>query len=216
MTGGPGIALELDIEVPLAEVQRYLGYRRERQPRANIAARLAELWPRALELVAPRGAFELVDSQAATGFGMADTGASVAVGLCTIGVALEVEAQRCIDRGDLLDGVLYDGFGSAAAEATADALNEVVCAHEAVRELHAARRVSPGYGGWDVKWQADLIGLLPAAELGITLTPGMMMVPRKSVSFAVALRNDCDASAGAGDSCASCALENCQFRDPTD
>ena len=143
-------------------------------------------------------------------------GDSVAVGLCTIGAALEAESQRCVERGDLLDGVIYDGFGSAAAEAAADTLNEVVCAHAAVQELHAARRVSPGYGGWDVKWQAQLIGALPAAQLGITLTPGMMMVPRKSVSFAVALHNECGASAGAGDRCDSCSLEQCRFRDQGD
>ena len=115
--------------------------------------------------------------------------------------------------GELLDALLLDAIGSAAAEAAADALNESLCEEARAEGLHAAPRVSPGYGAWDVAHQRALLALLPAAELGISLTSGQMMVPRKSVSFAV--RFECAARPGAEATlCARCGMASCRHRRP--
>ena len=205
-------AQDLSIDVPRAEVHRYLGYGRSGGPVGRIARRLDDLWRPALDLLAPAGAWRLADGSAAASAGMPDPSAEVGIGLATVGPALEREADRCNDEGELLDALLLDAIGSAAAEAAADALDRVVCAAASDRGLFAGRRISPGYGAWDVRGQRALFGLLPAGDLGVNLTEGMMMVPRKSVSFAIRLVSERSRKGEGKRRCAGCDLANCAYR----
>ena len=181
------LVLDLAIDVKRREVDRRLGYRAGSPRRVQVEERLRAMWEPALALLAPRGAFRIVEGAVAFGAGMPAPAPVVAVALCTIGPALESESSRLAGEGDLLGAVLLDAFGSAAAEAAAESLNAHV--RDAARPLGlaAAPRISPGYGTWDVRGQGPLLGLLPAGALGVTLTPGFMMIPRKSVSFAANL-----------------------------
>lgn len=209
---------QLKIRVPRKEVLRNLGYRRGAGPRERVDRRLDELWSGAEDRLRPRGAYRLVDGGEAGAAGMPDPSDTVAVGLCTVGDALEQECHRLTEAGELLDALLLDAFGSSAAEASADALNVVLC-RELVREgRHPAPRISPGYGRWDVRGQRDLLALLPAGELGIRLTEGLMMVPRKSVSFAVRLQPQPQPGGARGGArrCALCEMEDCAYRRPAD
>ena len=211
MTTGAGVRA-LRAEVALQEALRYLGYP-EGHPRAlAAAARLDTEWDAALALVQPVGAFALVSGSAAAAAGMPAPAARVAVGVCTIGPALETEGARRAATGDLLSALLLDAIGSAAAEAAADALNLVVCHAALAVGLRAAPRVSPGYGAWDTAAQRDLLALLPIAELGIVLTAGGMMMPRKSVSFATSLLEPGAVAQGRGSPCRHCGLERCRHR----
>ncbi|MBM4319986.1 MAG: hypothetical protein FJ125_08485, partial [Deltaproteobacteria bacterium] len=189
--GGAAVTVELEPSVARDEVHRLLGYGRRGAPRSErVARRLDELWPEATALLRPRGAWRLVTgARAVASTGMPRSPAVlVGLGVCTIGAGLEQEATRRSVAGALLDALLLDAFGSAATEAAADALNRLLC-HEAHRlGLRAAARRSPGFGRWDVVCQARLLALLPAAELGLVLSPAGMMIPRKSVTFAVPLR----------------------------
>ncbi len=207
----PATVLALQIDVDEAEVHRYLGYRHGTRRSHKVMSRLDEIWPQAVALLAPRGTFRVVEMERAAAAGMPKPAERVGVGLCTIGPLLEDEIAACTDRGALLDALLLDAIGSAAAEAAADALNQSMCAAARSKGLHAAPRVSPGYGAWDVAFQSALLALLPAAELGVTLTTGQMMVPRKSVSFAVSFESE----ARTGDEpslCARCGMEHCRHR----
>lgn len=177
---------------------------------AKLEAALDVWWPRALALLGPRGAWRIVPGAAAAAAGMPEPGAWVGVGLCTIGDALEAESSR-LAATDLLAALVVDAVGSAAAEAAADALNARLCAQAVARGLFAAPRLSPGYGAWDVACQERLLALLPAAALGVTLTSGQMMRPRKSVSFAVPLLPAPPADA-AGSPCERCGLRHCRHR----
>ncbi len=205
----------LQVTLQRREVHRTLGYRRGARPRARVAARLDALWLPAADLLAPLGAFRWVDGETAAGLGMPDPGAEVGVGACTIGGALEAAVERRSGRGEVLDALLLDAIGSAVAVAAADALDRILCAELSARGRHRAPRVSPGYGRWDVARQPDLLALLPTRELGIGLTAGSMMVPRKSVSFAVRVLEGRPAAAGgrrAAERCAGCELRDCAFR----
>jgi hypothetical protein len=206
------VALDLEIDVAADEVYRYLGYRREGKRSARSEERLAELWPRALSQLRPRGAYRLVGDSDAGAAGMPEPAAVVGVAVCTIGRDLEDASAACSRRGELLDALLLDAIGSAAAEAAADALNLVLCTVAADAGAYAAPRVSPGYGAWDVAFQERLLALLPAAELGITLTTGQMMVPRKSVSFAVNFEKTPRGGHRPGQACERCGLERCRHR----
>ena len=74
-------------------------------------------------------------------------------------------------------------------------------------------RISPGYGRWAIEGQPRLLALLPARELGITLTEGLMMVPRKSVSFATRVGADDGVAPRDRRRCCRCELLSCPYRD---
>ncbi len=204
--------LELEAAPEPAEASRYLGYPGGRSARARGIRRLEELWPEALELLAPRGAYALVSGAAAEAAGMPEPADTVAVAAVTIGPALEDESARRSASGALLDALVLDAIGSAAAEAAADALNLELCSVARSRHLEAAPRVSPGYAGWDTACQPRLLALLPTGELGIELTSGAMMVPRKSVSFAVRFEEPGRLGRHAAARCERCGLVRCRHR----
>lgn len=192
-------------------VRRFLGYGRKGRPSRTVESRLDALWAEALALLHPRGAWRHVGQGEAEAAGMPRPAERVAVGLCTIGMELEAEAAKRTEAGAPLDALILDAVGSAAAEAAADALNFLVCEEAGKVGRYAAPRVSPGYGKWPVTSQPELLALLPAAELGVRLTPGLMMVPRKSVSFAVNLLKVAPKGRGCRDRCRRCGLHNCPY-----
>ena len=204
--------VRLEIDLPREEALRYLGASGADPARSRGARRLDELWDEAVGLLEPRGVWRLVDGAVAAGTGMPEPGDQVAVGVCTIGSALEDASAERAGRGSLLDALVLDAIGSAAAEAAADALNLLICEAAAAREREAAPRVSPGYGGWDTVCQARLLALLPTGDLGVRLTSGSMMVPRKSVSFAASLVVRAAVRAHPGEKCARCGLLHCRHR----
>jgi len=204
--------VDLDAVPEPDEARRHLGYPRKGPSDARGVRRLAELWPAAVSLLAPRGAWALVSRAEAAAAGMPEPADTVAVAAVTVGPALEKEIQERSARGELLDALLLDAVGSAGAEAAADALNLELCEVARVRGLEAAPRVSPGYGDWDTACQPRLLALLPIDELGIRLTAGAMMMPRKSVSFAVRFAEVGRAGPHAASRCARCGLVRCRHR----
>jgi hypothetical protein len=206
------VVLDLEVDVARDEVYRYLGYRRGGRRSARSQERLAELWPKALGLLHPRGAHRVVERSRAAAAGMPEAAARVGVAVCTIGPDLEEASTACAASGEILDALLLDAIGSAAAEAAADSLNLAICTVAADAGVYPTARVSPGYGSWDVSFQGKLLALLPARELGIALTTGLMMVPRKSVSFAVSFEERPPEGHRAGSACERCGLERCRHR----
>ena len=109
--------LELEVEIPRAEVLRYLGYPRSKRPNRQVAARIEELAVLADSLVHPRGAFVFADRAEAERVGMPRPSERVAFGVCTIGPELEQEEARLGDEGDALGALVLDAFGSAGRRA---------------------------------------------------------------------------------------------------
>ena len=134
--------------------------------------------------------------------------------LVTIGDGVE-RAMDAYDRtGEIGKALMMNVIGSAAAEATADAANAFIRDDVAREGLRCTRRFSPGYGGWDVAEQRWVLPALDGESLGVSLTEGCMMVPRKSITFAVnvgenpaEMRND--------NACDGCELINCKYRRET-
>lgn len=209
----PDRIYDLEIRVDPAEVRRYLGYPRKQRPRPQVERRFDALWEEAHALARPRGVCRVVDGERLAAIGMPRSTARVAVAVCTLSGALEDESRRRGERGELLDAMILDAFGSAAAEAAADALNGEICVWAHGEGLHPAPRVSPGYGAWRVEAQAELLGLLPAASLGVRLTPALMLVPHKSVSFAVRFPEKRPSAVSRAQKCKHCGLLDCPYRE---
>jgi hypothetical protein len=206
------VVLDLDVDVTREDVYRYLGYPKGSRRSLQTETLLDEMWEGALALLHARGAYRVVDRPTAAAAGMPDAAREVGLAVCTIGPELEGVCAECVPQGRLLDALLLDAVGSAAADAAADSLNLALCTAADESGLYTTPRVSPGYGEWDVACQRELLALLPAGELGITLTSGCMMVPRKSVSFAVAFVERPPSGHRPGSACERCGLERCRHR----
>lgn len=131
--------------------------------------------------------------------------------LVTIGGGLEAAVEKEKLDGDLGRALILDTYGSAAAEACADAAETFIREEISTSGLKCSRRFSPGYSGWDIREQRWVLPALEGASLGVTLTEGCMMVPRKSITFAVTI-GATPIEMRQATSCEVCGLLNCKYR----
>jgi hypothetical protein len=175
-------------------VLRLLGYRQGRTPVSPETEKLLErVFQRGPTLAEPKAVWavapfdERSSSSEHPGRSRVLSGAAeVAVAVCTIGPRLEQEAADLSRRGELALASIMDAWGSEAVETLAQSLQRRI--KRQLAEHDAGNRLSPGYRGWPVEDQAWLFRLVPADRIGVSLTPGFMMVPRKSISFVMKLR----------------------------
>ncbi len=200
------------VEVPRSELLRMLGYRRGGRPSARVERRIETIWSEALDLIAPIGAWRVLTRAEAQECGVPTPTATVGIGLATIGKALEARVTECGAGEQPLDALLLDAIGSVAAEAVTNAINARICSYATGAGHNPAPRISPGYGGWSIGSQPALLSLLPAAAVGIELTEQGMMVPHKSVSFAVRFRSTTSTSRTLLSRCMRCGMRSCVHR----
>jgi hypothetical protein len=204
-------AVPLTVPLRREGVLHFLGYRGRGAPRPRTEDVLGRVLEEARALVAPRGLFRIEGARCAEALGLKPRpGLELALGLVTIGFALERRVTDLLAGGETTRALLLDAAGSAAAEEAADDLE---------RRIHTRRiprRVSPGYGAWPLTAQRALFRLLPHEEIEVRLLPSCLMAPRKSVSFAVWLMPENEADipeeCRAG-RCETCELTTCPYRD---
>ncbi len=133
----------------------------------------------------------------------------VALAVCTIGLALE-ERMKALFSEDPMQAMALDGAGVAALGKVSDAAIARIreMAHE--RSLGSGMRAQPGQEGWSIWQQKILFDLLPADDIGVRLTDSCLMIPRKSVSFAIGIGPDMRPDAVACDFCSK--RDRCQWR----
>ena len=105
---------------------------------------------------------------------------------------LGAETETLIRRAQgvcMADAVILDTLASAAVENVCDN----VCA-DLAREMAPRRltvRFSPGYGDFPLEQQRELCEVLNVSRrLGVTLTPGGLMIPRKSVTAVIGVLDE--------------------------
>lgn len=205
-----------DIQFDRSEVLRYLGYGPNA---AKVGARIRKMVEQEMDtartLISPRGYFRIVDAAPLRKWEYFSDAERVAFGVATIGEALETRVKALFAAAEGTRGVLLDAAGSAAAEAVTDLVNREVRRWAKRTGYRTTRRFSPGYGTWSVEGQELVFQHLrdrKVEQLGVTLTPSLLMVPLKSVSFAIKLGRQSMLEVNKG-RCVSCALEkNCPFR----
>ena len=202
--------MNVRIQVSRDEVKRYLGYPPGMIVKQRIEDALDILWPLATSLLDPRGCFRIVPGEEAAVANMPDPSVLVGISVCTIGARLVAESTDRGASGQHLASLIFDAFGSAAAEAAADVFSKILCNEASKRGLFAQHRISPGYGLWNTSNQRAFLSLLPSKSIGISLTAGQMMMPRKSVSFAMRFLEEADEDTSRG--CAHCSMKNCEYR----
>jgi len=210
----PVICEGFPVDIDPAEVRRFLGSKGRRKPAP--AERYDELLKGSLAgargLVAPKGMYVYAAGRELPGSTTFERLDRMAFCISTIGLALEEEVARLMKAGELLGAVVLDAIGSVAAEAVAEHMDRTIAAEAAREGLRTSRRASPGYGDWDVCEQASIFKLLPAERIGVRLSETCMMIPRKSVSFAVHVAREPE-TLRCENSCENCRRKDCLNRE---
>ena len=107
---------------------------------------------------------------------------NAAVYVVTIGPGIDDEVKLMMQRGEMFDAYLLNGIGAGAAEMAANDLNRYMNDSN-TEEKYEYKRLSPGYGDWDVSDQTKIFRLLePEKHIGVKLTDSHIMLPEKSTS----------------------------------
>lgn len=183
---------------------------------------------RALELIEPAVAYEVLDSAGVEGEELvlvngtrlklgshADLAAParrVLVSVATIGPRLEEEVRRLMDSPELTKGYMLDCAGVVAVGQAGMVMREM--AEELAREegWGVGPSLYPGSPmGWSVRGQRDLMQLIPHEEIGVTLTSSYMLVPQKSCTGLIGIGPGYDESL-VGTLCHWCSLQDSCWR----
>jgi hypothetical protein len=208
----PVIISSLRLSVPEFDVLHFLGYPIGRRPAGRLESLYRDSLQEARRLASARGAFVAMPVSAADGVGLPPEEADgLVLGLVTVGDGIERRVSELLATGEAARAILLDAAGSAAAEEAARRLSARILGGRAGADEDAACRISPGYGRWPLSAQSALFERLPHEALGVTLNPSMMMVPRKSISFALWLGARRAPTSGLS-GCDTCRLPHCRYR----
>jgi hypothetical protein len=209
----PVIVDNISINPDRAEVIRLLGRKegREEKLAEKVEAELEEALSEAGRLIDPKGIYLITAGKDLPGSSIFDHLAKVAFCICTIGPALENKVTELSESGKLLKAVILDSVGSVCAEATASFIDRIIADKAAEIKLKTSCRASPGYGDWNIKEQRSIFELLGGEQIGVTLSPSSMMIPRKSVSFAIDIAEK-PARMRSENSCRNCDMDTCAYR----
>lgn len=111
----------------------------------------------------------------------------VAVMAVTIGLPLEQEVSNLFSQNQYTLALLLDAAGTTAVETACDAVCNIIAQHAGRTGLIAGRRFSPGYSGWSIEVQPEILELASGASIDLSITDTKMLVPRKSVTAVVGL-----------------------------
>ena len=138
----------------------------------------------------------------------------LAVAVCTIGPRLEKQVTDYTGQGEPLRGTLLDGIGSAAVDSLTEEVCKFIAGEASSRGYEASSPINPGMPGLPITEQWQLLKMVPAEEIGVSLTSSGIMVPRKSVSMVIGIGPQM-AKWTRAEVCARCHLKKtCPYRIP--
>jgi hypothetical protein len=138
----------------------------------------------------------------------------LAVAVCTIGPRLEKQVTDYTSQGEPLRGTLLDGIGSAAVDSLTEEVCKLIASEASSRGYEASSPISPGMPGLPITEQWQLLKLVPAGEIGVSLTSSGIMIPRKSASMVMGIGPQM-AKWTRAEVCARCHLKKtCPYRIP--
>jgi hypothetical protein len=132
--------------------------------------------------------------------------------VCTIGPKLEKQVTNYFNQGEPLRGVLLDGIGSAAVDSLSQEACKFIDGEALSHGYQASSPISPGMPGLAITEQRQLLKMVPAREIGVSLTSAGIMVPRKSASMVIGVGSQMPTWTRA-EVCARCRLKKtCPYR----
>ena len=110
--------------------------------------------------------------------------------VCTIGPRLEERVRDFVAHKDPLRGLLLDGIGSAGVDLLVRKACDVINREVSCRGYQASSRISPGISGFPISEQRKVFRLADGEQIGVRLTPSLLMIPRKSLSTVIGIGAD--------------------------
>ena len=208
---------DIPLSLKTGEVLRRQGFREHSKVRSEIKSLILELLAsvKKAHLVAPAVAYEIYPI---TGMrpmlpSLLPEAKELAAVVVTIGPGLEKRVADYTSQGEPLRGLLLDGIGSAAVDSLAQEACKLMAGEASSRGYEVSRPLSPGMPcGLPITDQRRLLEMVPSGEIGVSLTPAGIMVPRKSVSMVIGIGPEMKTGTGA-EVCAGCNLgETCPYR----
>ena len=141
-------------------------------------------------------------------FGQLQKATSAALYICTTGENISIHAKRLMDKGDLLQGYIFDIIGSVAVEKAVDKMQEALKKEMQISGLNISVRFSPGYCDWNVSEQHQLFSFFPKDFCGVTLGKTSLMNPLKSASGIIGIGKGLE---NKGYQCGWCSDKNCIY-----
>ena len=211
------------LQIPLREVLHFLGWRGTPVD-APLLAQIRDLCDLAVREVRPRMAerrFPLAPDGSLAGTSMTPKGNDVRAMLAPcreavlLAATLGAESEQLLLRmqaKDAAQALLLDAVLSAAIEAVLDAREEALRGELAVQGRYLTDRFSPGYGDMPLAQTREICEVLGAQRaIGLTVSAGGVMIPRKSVTAILGISDVPVARRPAG--CEGCAArETCALR----
>lgn len=136
----------------------------------------------------------------------------LALGVCTVGAALENRVSEWFAASERLRAVVLDDIGSLALYGLSDQLEALLQKEAETLGLEASGVLSPGEDGFDLSEQAKVAELAGGGSIGISITSTAMLIPRKSLSMVMGFGARMQ-KWGRAERCARCgARERCPHR----
>ena len=197
-----------EIQIPVREVIRRMGYPADREPEAGVQAILARQMEQASGLFRFRGICRILDVDSRDGDSlslgqsafrihsrqvcrMLRRSLKAAFFMVTIGPALEDQIQDLLRRDEATEAFVLDAIGSETADEAANVLHRNILSDLARGQgMKVTPRFSPGYGDWPVTVQPDMLRICEGHRIGISVTESCLMIPRKSVSAVAGLESE--------------------------
>jgi hypothetical protein len=165
---------------------RILHRRTQSRDNAMVRKRIEETGKKAEELSFIKGAYGIFSKETVPVEPFPDA-IHVALGIVTIGSSVDEEITQSFENGHESDGVLLDAWGSALVEGAVNTVDTVIRLEAGLLNLRSGKRRSPGYHPWKLDNLNNILPILQADKLGVSLTNSNSMSPRKTVTFGIAL-----------------------------
>ncbi|GAB4112471.1 MAG: hypothetical protein Kow00103_01990 [Candidatus Caldatribacteriota bacterium] len=233
------IIKDLKIDIDIAEVLRYQGYKMNKKSEISreIIAIIEEEISYAYQLLVPQGIYRLLEIsqfisaeeiELPSGYilkfspkitKLLKFANHLLVGVVTIGDLLEKEVSLYLSQKDFPRALALDAVGTVAVEDFSRKIRKLADEEVKKYDLETGRHFSPGYDNWDITQQRIIFELIPTDRIGVSLTEGCMMFPRKSLSWLMGVGKSTKkeltnsfSNEKYDNNCVRCKRKSCQFR----
>jgi hypothetical protein len=133
----------------------------------------------------------------------------ISLALCSIGPKLDERVVELMNT-NAMQALALEGAGNAAIRVVSNTVAERITTALESRGLKAGMKTQPGQEGWPIEQQRLFFSLIPAERINVKLTDSCLMMPRKSVTFAIAAGKEMCADAEPCDFCTK--RDRCKWR----
>ena len=134
------------------------------------------------------------------------------LGVLTIGNALEDKISEFFTKKEYSQGLALDAVGTVAVRSLSRYIRSLVCQEAKKQKFQTTKYFTPGTSEWNISQQKNIFKIIPADKIGVKLTDSYMMIPKKSLSWAIGIGENIITFSKEYDSCQICQAINCQYR----